>query len=129
MAEKTKSKTTAPRKPRAPKAKRKNRKYVIPLGASGGVALAGAHCVLDPSTGVGGSAPAINWMFDKSQTIPNRIKYATSAAVSNIATVETAVPIVGGAVISAAKRIPILKIVAKPVDNLFRALSKGKVGL
>ena len=125
-AKKTKA---APRK-RAPKAKRtKKRKFVVPLGVSGGVALAGAHCVLDPSTGVGGNAPAINWVFDKSQTIPNRIKYATSAAVSNIATVETAVPIVGGAIVSAATKIPIIKIVAKPVDNLFKALSKGKVGL
>lgn len=101
----------------------------MPLGVTGGMAMAGAHCVLDPSTGVGGSAPAINWVFDKSQTIPNRIKYATSAAVSNIATVETAAPIIGGAIVSAATKIPILKIVAKPVDNAIKAWTKGKVGL
>jgi len=97
-----------------------------------GAGIAGTVYKIMFTTGpgaVGGGAPAISWLMDASQTPTNRVKYAVSSMGANLKQFDTYVPLIGGALVTAAPRIPIISMVAKPVDNMLAKMTHGKLRL
>jgi len=105
---------------------KKGRKMPKPhVGAIAGGAATLVHAATSPD-GVGGSRDALTWLMDASQPVSARMKYAGSAFGHNMMEAETYKPVVLGCLISASPRLPIVGIVARPVDNAIVALTHGK---
>jgi hypothetical protein len=109
--------------------KRNYAKHVKHVGVMGGLAGFGLNVMTTPGKGSVGGGTAITWLMDQSQTVPNRLKYATSAMFGNMKELNTYYPLIGGALLTAAPRIPIVKIVANPVNTLIRNMTGQKWGL
>lgn len=77
----------------------------------------------------GGNASAVEWAKNKSQSFTNRALYAGSALKANALTPAVYVPLVIGAAASASPRIPLVRIVARPVDRMAKKLSHGRWGV
>ena len=124
------AKTTKPAsksKPRAKKNKTTRRKYVAPLGVTiGAVGTAASAGLRKADSGEAAGRSSLDWMLDKSQTVPRRVELALKAAAANAQDLETYIPIAAGAVASAAPRLPIVKHIAKPLDKMIKAHSHGK---
>lgn len=114
-------------------AKRKNKtskKHVSHVGVVAGMIGTVFELAFTSGKGaVGGTAPAVNWLMDKSQTVPNRLKYAFSAMEANAKEVTTWTPLVGGALITASPKIPLVRKIAAPVNTQLKTWSRGRMGL
>lgn len=115
-------------KPKKGKTARKT--HVKHVGILAGMIGTGMELLFTPGKGAaGGSAPAVNWLMDGSQTIPNRLKLAFSAMEANAKELSTWKPIIGGAVLSASPRLPLVRIAAAPVNTQIKNFSRGRWGL
>jgi hypothetical protein len=95
----------------------------VPVAAAGGLLAAGADVLFDRSRGNnafnlivhGGPAEratGIAWIKDDLTHLSDRNK-----------------PALYGVLISGAKYVPVAKVFAKPIDKVFRKLSRGKLSL
>ena len=99
-------------------------------GAIGGVVVTVAELVMNTAdSGAGKGRSASTWMMDKSQSMTNRVKYAGSCVKSNATDFGTYVPLGIGLLISASPKIPVVRIVAKPLDKMLRGATHGHTGL
>lgn len=114
-----------------PKGSKKARKtHVKHVGIIAGMIGTGLELMFTPGKGaVGGSASAATWLMDGSQSIPNRMKYAYSAMYGNAKELSTWTPLIGGAAISAAPRLPLIRIAAAPVNTQVKTFTRGRWGL
>lgn len=102
----------------------------VPMGVTVGAMGFAANVLLSPGPGaVGGGAPALNWFLDRSQTPITRLKYGTSSMMANLKEPNTYYPLVGGALISAAPRVPFVNKIANPVNSWLKTVSGGKLRL
>lgn len=116
-------------------AKRKSSKnrarHIKHAGVVGGIMGTVAKIMLDPKTERHGStASALHWLVgEPNMPLGERISRAQEVAVKNMKDLDTYYPIVGGAVMTAAPRLPLIKIVAAPVNTQIRAMTRGRWGL
>jgi len=126
-AKKTKA---APRKRAAAKPKRAKakRKYVTPVGVTGGAVGTVGSALLTPKTGKQGStASALYWLTGEPKLPWNdRLKRAADVIGQNARDLNTYVPLGAGIAASAAPRIPIVKHLARPLNDAIRAFTRGK---
>lgn len=100
------------------------------VGAGMGIAGFVGKLMLTTGPGaVGGGAPAYSWLIDQSQSVENRLKYAGSSVVANLKSVDSYYPLAAGALVSIAPRVPLLRVVAGPVDRFIAKSTRGKWGL
>lgn len=119
MAEKKKKKKSYRR--RSYKKKGRSGRKAKPAGLAGGLAYAGGHLVFVTPDGASGS------MFDAAKAMDldlalRRVPYALKDK-------DVWMGALGGMLISASPRIPVIGIVARPVDRGLKRLTKGKWGL
>lgn len=108
------------------KAKRARRPNHV--GAMAGIAGFGMNVLLGAETVPQGStASAVHWLIgEPTMPIPERINRAKFVIVQNLKEPETYVPLVVGAVASAGKRIPVVRMVATPVDSAIAKFTRGR---
>jgi hypothetical protein len=115
---------------RAKKAMHHRPKLKNHAGTIAGVVITAGELVFNTAdTGSGKGRSASTWMMDKSQTMTNRVKYAGDCVASNAKDFGTYVPLGIGLLISASPKIPVLKVVAKPLDQMLRGATHGHTGL
>jgi hypothetical protein len=104
-------------KKRAPSRKSK----ATPLGVTAGGAYGGMNALFVPAAGTSGS------MFDalKALNFPMAAKRVPYVVKDK----DVYMPILGGLLVSAAPSLPLIKLVAKPMDRAVRKATKGKVSL
>lgn len=103
------------------------KRHVKHVGVTAGLVGTGFKLLFDSGAGAkGGSASAADWMMNQSQSLPNRFKYASSAVGANLKELDTYYPLIGGALITASKRIPLVGAVARPVDDAVARLTGGR---
>ena len=99
-------------------------------GTIAGVAITAGELVFNTAdSGAGKGRSASAWMMDKSQTMTNRVKYAGNCVASNAKDFSTYFPLGVGLLISASPKIPVVKVVAKPLDKMLRNATHGHTGL
>ncbi len=98
----------------------------MPLGAAVGAGAAGLEILMD-KTPMGSLGP-VPQMFT-AEPIPERIQYVGKALQANMTNLENYKFLLGGMLISAAPRIPVIRVLARPLDSAVRRLGKGKVSL
>jgi len=104
-------------KKRAPSRKSK----ATPIGVTAGGTYGVANALFVPAAGTGGS------MFDalkalNMQLVATRLPYVAKDPKNYM-------PILGGLLVSASPSLPLIKLVAKPMDRAVRKATKGKVSL
>ena len=99
----------------------------VPLGAAMGAAVTGLKLASDTSY-YGGN-------FSVAQGMVGLVK-GTSSATNVVASTRKAlstpknyIPLVAGAALSVAPKVPLVRIVAKPLDRAVRRLTHGKAGM
>lgn len=97
------------------------------VGASAGIVGFLGKLLLTTGPGaVGGGAPAVSWLMDASQPWENRLKYAGSSVVANLKSLDSYYPLGMGAAASIAPRVPLVRVVAGPIDRTIAKLSGNK---
>lgn len=125
MATKKKSsKKRSYSKPR--KAKRSRRAKPWQVAAAAGAGLTAVNLL---TARRGGNNSPVDIMRQSQYSIQARMKGAVDSMAANAMHLENWYPAVGGAVISAATRIPVVKIAAKPVSNVISKASGKKAVL
>lgn len=125
MARRKKGKKRARRRSYKKKARRSGPK-AMPLGSTVGAIAYGAPIVLKAYA---------DFKANNLKALPQDMLY--EAFGYNLAgkelylpkTTQVVTPLIGGMIISAAPRLPIVKLVAKPVNRELKKLTKGKVSL
>lgn len=92
-----------------------------PLGASGGLVLTGAEMVFIGPTDTAWSP----FMAVKA----GDYKGALDLLKRNAMTPDKYMPVLAGMLVSASPKIPLVRIIAKPLDETVRRASKGKVSM
>ena len=92
-----------------------------PMGLAAGTTLSGAQAGFGTPAGAAGS------VFDAAKT--GDLSTATSRAIMAAKDTKTYLPAAAGAVASASKNIPGLRIIARPVDRAIKSLTRGRWGL
>jgi hypothetical protein len=108
----------------ARKVGRATKRAVGHVGVDAGL-LASGFMMLTENSGATGKNP-LGEAMASGATLSDRIKYTGQSLMGNV-TVRNATPILAGAIISASPRIPIINMVAKPVDRELK--KRFKVGL
>jgi len=99
-------------------------------GVIGGVVGTVAKMAFDAPVGnKQGNWNAVTWIQNKALTPSKRIQYAGSAMISNACDIMTYTPLAVGLVVSASPKIPVVRIVAKPLDKMLRGATHGHTGL
>lgn len=111
------------RKGRKRSAPKKDRS--TPLFASGGLVLTGLKFMTTPSA----SGTTVLGQLKDRTAMMDKLTGAATAAQSVVLKPEVYYPAIGGAIISGSKRIPIIALVARPMDKALKKVSKGKVSL
>lgn len=115
---------------KAKKAKRSHKRPVTHYGVVAGGLFTGAAMILNEAKGSKyGSAPAVNWFKDKSQPMSNRIKYGMEAIKVNAGQLSNYTPLAVGAAITISPKIPIVKLIAQPVNNQVKNMTHQKGAL
>jgi len=106
-------------------------RHVKHAGVMGGLAGFAAKILLDPKTEMHGStASAVHWLVgEPNMAIPERISRASNVITQNLKDLDSYYPLIGGALITAAPRIPFVRMVAAPVNTQIRNMTKGRWGL
>lgn len=99
----------------------------VPLGAAGGMFLTGEKILFEKT--VDGYISPVEALFYSGWTPAEKVSKSADRLASNAMDLKRYYPLVGGAVISSSKRMPLIGMVARPVDKMLKRLSKGKVGL
>jgi len=95
-----------------------------------GLAITAGELVFNTAdSGSGKGSSASTWMMDQSQKMSHRIKYAGACVKSNASDYGTYIPLGIGLLISASPKIPVVRIVAKPLDQMLRGATRGRTGL
>jgi len=76
-----------------------------------------------------GSSPLSIAMSPGQYQTGERLRNAMVALKSNATTVSNYYPLAGGAVLTASTRIPVLNMVASPVNSAIRSVTRQKWGL
>ena len=106
---------------RSYKKKRRSGPKAKPAGLAGGFAYGGAQALFVPAAGAPGS------LFEALKEMDvEKLTYRLPYVVKDTNTYK---PLLVGMLVSAAPRIPIVGIVAKPADRGLKRLTKGKWGL
>jgi hypothetical protein len=114
---------------KAKSAYRRRPKVTSHAASTAGLLISAAEFLVnDPEPNVIGS-PLANLTVNDGRSIADRFNNTLNAVKANAMKPEIYVPAVAGAAISAAPRIPIVRIVAKPLDKTIKGVTKGKVGL
>lgn len=106
------------------KAKRPNH-----VGAMAGILGFGMNVFLDPEKDprTGSTASAVHWLIrEPTMAIPERINRAKVVVIANLKEPETYIPLAVGAMASASKKIPLVRMVATPVDSAIAKFTHGR---
>lgn len=111
-------KRAAPKKDRA-----------VPLGMGAGALVSGSKVLLAPNAA--GSGPVTYLMGAIKAGVPLGDALATTVDKFGVALTDLNkyYPALGGALVSASPKIPVLSLIARPADKAVRRLTKGKVSL
>ena len=114
------------------KRKRKGRKgkttadRAMPLGVAMGATVTGLKMASDTSY-YGGTTVARGIVnYAKGQNSTENVVASTRKALSNP---KNYIPLVAGTALSVAPKVPLVRIVAKPLDRAVRRLTHGKAGM
>jgi len=114
----------------AKRSKGKRHKRVNHAGVTGGIIGTGIMIMMTSGSGASsGNRTAVEWLMDRSQTISNRVEYAAESAYHNLMEPSTYAPVIGGALLTASPRIPLVRTIAAPVNSAFKSWSRGRWGL
>jgi hypothetical protein len=126
MAAKKRKKTTKRRSYR-PKAKRSRKPSPWNIAAAVGGAMTAVNIAAGRRGGSNNSP--IDIMRTKQFSIQGRLQSAMAAGVQNAMVPSNWYPAIGGAAISAAPKIPIVKAIARPLSNQVKKVSHNKAVL
>ena len=104
------------------------RKYIKNAGVTAGAIGTAGSAALTQKTGKQGStASALHWLVgEPKMPINERLSRAGDVLRQNATDPHTYVPLALGVGASIAPKVPIVKIIAKPVDNMIQNLTRGK---
>ena len=127
------------RRSRIPKSKKSGKKrrtklsrsgpQAKPIGLSTGAAITGADVLLMPTSAGSGPVTYVVKAFQSGVPLGDMLPALVTRSKASLTDTKKYMPFLAGAVITASPRIPIIGILAKPVDKGLKRLSKGKWGL
>jgi hypothetical protein len=97
-------------------------------GITGGLLATGVE-LLTGNSGATGKNPIDELLDPAKKTVSERLGYVKDSIVGNVKVKENWYPTLGGALITAAPKIPVVSMAAKPVDQAIKTYTKGKWGL
>ena len=110
----------------SPKRRTVRKRTVKRVGVTAGMLASGAELVTARPDTVGSP---LSQVTSSSEPIADRVGYIATGLKENAVKPKTWMGVVGGAVVSASPKIPLVKIIARPIDNAIKAFTRGRWGL